>query len=249
MMKMQTIECGVYHLAEEKVFRYSGYECAAWWQEVKVSAGDYPVYAYYSSGFLSEFVVNLPGTIVRDNFQSLYGGMPIGTTYDETKNAGNGANYYVRARSYDAFRTMHRDGEASVWKIDVTKLENVHPCTECGTYTEGKRPICVTCSIAAEQVRVAEINRRFPTLIRAVKRAGYAASQFSSIFDQSIDHYLEERRSGSNSGGYYPKSISNTIRNVRALRSLLRLGKCEHDKSHAEHCYYCKRRGFQPVKA
>jgi hypothetical protein len=241
--------CGVYRLTEEKVFTYAGYECAAWWQEIKVPAGDYPVYARYLGKHLEEFIVNLPGTIVRDHFQSLYGGMSIGKTYDVFQNAGNSASYMLRARSYNAFEGMHRDGAASAWKIDVTKLENVHLCTECGTYTEGLRPICVTCAIAAENVRVAEINRRFPTLIQAVKRGGYAVSKFSSIIDLSIEHYLEERRTGSGSDGYYSKSICNTVKNVRALRSLLRMGKCEHDKSHAEHCYYCQRRGFQPVNA
>lgn len=241
--------CGVYRLKEDTTFRYAGYECAAWWQEIKVPAGEYTVTAHFTpEGRLDEFFVGMQGEIVRDNFQSLYCGMPIGRAYDETQNAGRPAIYTIRVYYYDAFKVMHKDGDKSAWQIDVTKLPDVHPCAQCGTYTVGLRELCVTCAIAAEKVRLAEIHRRFPMLLKAVQTGGLRVARFCSIFDQMIDSYLEDR-SNPQSCGYHRKQVTQAIKNVRALRHLVRLGNCQHGKAHTENCWDCKRYGFRPVEA
>jgi hypothetical protein len=68
------IECGFYRLAETQVFRYAGYECAAWWKEVEVPAGDYLVKAWIKDGRVESFFAEQLGTHVADNIQSLYCG-------------------------------------------------------------------------------------------------------------------------------------------------------------------------------
>ena len=99
-------QIGFYVLKEEEVFtKY--FECAAWYENIKVNPGKYPLYldnykvlkngeVYGSFAFAS-----LPGKIESDNFQSLFCGMPIGKTYDSTQNAGKEAIYNLQTYDYE----------------------------------------------------------------------------------------------------------------------------------------------------
>lgn len=97
---MSKTQIGWFVLKEDKEF-YNEFETAAWFEKVLVKAGRYPVEAYdvefYSNGKMGSHIggayVQMEGTIISDNFQSLFCGVPIGSTYDGTKNAGKPAHH------------------------------------------------------------------------------------------------------------------------------------------------------------
>jgi len=96
---MATIEktrkaIGTYTLEKPEVFQKL-YECAAWYTDIEVQPGVYPV---TTDGYW--LFVELPGVIVSDNFQSLFAGMPIGDAYDRKQNAGKPATYWIQTQEY-----------------------------------------------------------------------------------------------------------------------------------------------------
>lgn len=105
-------QIGFYVLTESKVFtKY--FECAAWYENIKVNPGKYPIYVdnykvLKDGEIYGSFVyASLPGIIESDNFQSLFCGMPIGNTYDSTKNAGKEAVYNLQTYVYEIARSAH----------------------------------------------------------------------------------------------------------------------------------------------
>ena len=97
-------QIGWYNLREAKIFTNS-FETAAWYEDVLVQPGRYPIevidYKVHHfddekrrrfngeiTGHIGGAYVNMKGTIVSDNFQSLFYGMPIGEPYDTAKNSG-----------------------------------------------------------------------------------------------------------------------------------------------------------------
>lgn len=91
-------------LKEDTVFR-NEFETAAWYEDVKVPAGRYPVivnsykvlhfddekrkrFNGEVTGHIGGAYICMEGIIVSDNFQSLFCGVPIGEPYDGKKNAG-----------------------------------------------------------------------------------------------------------------------------------------------------------------
>lgn len=98
------MQIGWYHLKEDTVFT-NEFETAAWYERVKVPAGKYPIevsdyrvrhfdderrrrFNGEVDGHCSGVYICMDGTIVSDNFQSLFYGSPIGEPYDTGKNAG-----------------------------------------------------------------------------------------------------------------------------------------------------------------
>jgi hypothetical protein len=208
----QSIECGTYRVAETIVKHYAGYECAAWWQDIEVAAGEYPVYAHIEQGHVKRFVVTLPGVIVEDNFQSLFGGMPIGNSYDTKKNAGGAAHYHIQMHDYVVFDSIAHNPESS-WQIDVTKLPNLGDClnSECGSKVsiyKGPR-YCPSCGVAREHAGKQAIDARHSFLLDAA----YVVRpvEFASILDSTIYHYFEEGRQP----GYHRDQIIKTIAGLR----------------------------------
>jgi predicted RNA-binding Zn-ribbon protein involved in translation (DUF1610 family) len=160
------IEVGTYRVSKATVYHYAGYECAAWWRDVKVDAGDYPVFGYLEgSTFL--FTVTLPGILVAANFQSLFGGVAFGLCYDETQHAGELDTFRIQSRDYCVFGSM-RDGEKSPWHIDLSLLPmELAICSDCGGVIAKHSGItrCPSCSVERDQARRQHACRRHRFLL------------------------------------------------------------------------------------
>lgn len=92
---------GTYHLKEDKVFRNT-FECAAWYEDVLVKAGDYPIYVLdcktLEDGEIRSYPVDgayveMEGAVKSDYFGGQFCGKPIGGDYDSTQNAGKSSNH------------------------------------------------------------------------------------------------------------------------------------------------------------
>lgn len=81
----QSIPCGTFRVSETTVHHYAGYGCGAWWRDIRVEPGEYPVEAQIERGRMNNFLARLQGTIVADNFQSRYGGVPSAKLRRETE--------------------------------------------------------------------------------------------------------------------------------------------------------------------
>jgi hypothetical protein len=195
--------CGFYRLAETTVFHYAGYECAAWWQDVLVAAGDYPVTLYKDATSNSlRFFVKLPGTIVADNFQSLWGGVPIGDAYNTGQNAGKLGSYHICTVDYCLFTEMKEKGESCPWHIDLAALPvELDRCIDCDCIHVKSRAsrICPGCAVARDNVQRAHVRRRHRFLLstgygmRTTRNSSYLESIIASVKTGGImsDFYRE----------------------------------------------------------
>ena len=101
-------QIGWFHLKEDKVFTNT-YETAAWYENVLVPKGDYPlmVYDYCTTktdhgtelGHHCYYHVPMDGTITSDYFGTLFFGVPVGT-YDGEKNKGKKSSHSMFCRDY-----------------------------------------------------------------------------------------------------------------------------------------------------
>ena len=121
-------QIGWFHLKESKVFRNS-FECAAWFEDVLVEPGKYPVivhdYRVLSSeeknfdrridGHCGGAYTRLPGTITADDFGSRFCGMPIGE-YDGSKNVGKPGSHSMFAYLYQVASEILGDTD-SPWEL------------------------------------------------------------------------------------------------------------------------------------
>ena len=71
------------------------FECAAWYEEILLTPGRYDVTTDGNHVFYTA-----PGTIVKDNFQSYFGGVPMGNYYDPDKNHGKPTTYTAIIDNY-----------------------------------------------------------------------------------------------------------------------------------------------------
>lgn len=100
-------QIGYIILNKEKVFT-NGFECAAWYEDIIVQPGRYPLYTdRIEGGKVSMCYASLPGTIKSDNFQSLYFGSPIGKCYDEKQNEGKEAKAHFMTYAYNVADEIH----------------------------------------------------------------------------------------------------------------------------------------------
>ena len=60
----------------EKVRRH--FECAAWWQEIELEGGEYPIRDIPRRGYHGQVYATVPGRIVRQYFPSQFGGVTYG---------------------------------------------------------------------------------------------------------------------------------------------------------------------------
>lgn len=128
MDKQNKTQIGWYTLKADKVFRNT-YECAAWYEDVLVKAGKYPVVVYNISvlthenpkydksvkGHIDAAYVHLDGTIVSDEFGARFCGMPIGD-YDNLKNAGKPSSHSMMSYMYCVADSILNDSE-SPWEL------------------------------------------------------------------------------------------------------------------------------------
>lgn len=94
-------QIGWYTVKEQRIEHKADFTNAAWWEDVDVKAGRYPITVpfmqVYDDGYIftqGAYVV-CDATTVKDNFQSLYFGVPIGEVYDENKNSGIDSSYRI----------------------------------------------------------------------------------------------------------------------------------------------------------
>jgi len=99
-------QIGWYNLPEKEVFT-NYFETAAWYENVEVEAGRYPIYMYdleieedgRLNGYIGTVYVSLPGKVTDDYFGGLWCGVPFGS-YDEHKHTGNEAHHTLDPYTY-----------------------------------------------------------------------------------------------------------------------------------------------------
>lgn len=102
-------QIGWFILHEDTEFTNT-YECAAWYENVFVKAGRYPMevpdyrilhneWGNEVYGHINMIGVVLPGVITSDEFGARFYGVPIGS-YDNYKNKGKESSYYFRQYLY-----------------------------------------------------------------------------------------------------------------------------------------------------
>lgn len=98
-------QIGWFILHEDTEFTNT-YECAAWYENVLVKAGKYPmevpdyrIRGKEVSGHIDMIGVYLPGIITSDEFGARFCGVPVGD-YDNHKNKGKESSHYFRQYLY-----------------------------------------------------------------------------------------------------------------------------------------------------
>ena len=108
-------QMGVYVLTEPKVFR-NNYECAAWYQDVEVPAGEYPMIGVFEAGVLQWIVVGFTGTITGSDFTSFFGGNSFGKAkVDEDK--GKEGRAGITARPYEVANEI-AEHPNTAWRLN-----------------------------------------------------------------------------------------------------------------------------------
>ena len=112
-------QIGWFILKEDTEFTNT-YECAAWYENVLVKAGRYPMEVprfkiierdcgRMVDGHIGMIGVSLPGTITSDEFGARFYGVPVGY-YDNYKNKGKESSHYFRQYLYGvADAILHHD--------------------------------------------------------------------------------------------------------------------------------------------
>lgn len=125
---MATKQIGWFTLKEDKVFCDNGYECAAWYENILVPAGKYPInvvdytvmhfdderrkrYNGRVKGHIDSAYITMDGTIVSDDFGSRFYGMPIGD-YDIYQNKGKPSRYTMQMYLYSLADSVLHDPDS-----------------------------------------------------------------------------------------------------------------------------------------
>ena len=111
-------QIGWYSLKEDTVFRNAGFETAAWYEDILVKAGKYPIeVSHYKvrdngivDGWVSSAYIYMDGVITEDYFPSLFFGNVV-TDYDTTKNAGKESTYRMMPYLYQIADSILEDAE------------------------------------------------------------------------------------------------------------------------------------------
>lgn len=123
---MATKQIGWFNLKEDKVFTNT-YECAAWYENVKVPAGRYPivVYDYKVMHFEDEArkrfngeidchigsaYISMDGIITSDEFGARFCGVPVGS-YDNHQNTGKCSSHTMHVYLYSLADSVLNDPE------------------------------------------------------------------------------------------------------------------------------------------
>lgn len=121
---------GTFHLLKDRTFCDRGFACAAWYQDIHVKAGDYPLYIHnytekereggiqigcYKGAEMGH--VALDGVVTSADFGARFYGVPVGGDNSE-RYIGRESTYYWSAYLYDIAGYVHdggmlydRDGE------------------------------------------------------------------------------------------------------------------------------------------
>lgn len=121
-------QIGWYTLKADRVFRNT-YECAAWYEDVLVKAGKYPVFVHdlrvlehqdpkfngKIEGHIGGTYTHLDGTVVSDEFGARFFGVPVGD-YDNFKNTGKPSIHSMMVYMYEIADSVLNDPE-SPWEL------------------------------------------------------------------------------------------------------------------------------------
>ena len=116
---MSKVQIGWYYQRKEEVVCYAGYECAAWYENINLTPGRYPIMVDDYSEWKGEVrgrraCIIVDGTVVNDYFGSLFCGMPIGS-YDSTKNKGKPSLYDKGGYLYSIARCAYVDPDFEIF--------------------------------------------------------------------------------------------------------------------------------------
>lgn len=133
-------QIGWFTLKEDKIFRNS-FECAAWYEDVLVKAGRYPVLVYdlrvsksddpvlngVIKGHIGMTYTHMDGTTVSDEFGARFCGVPIGS-YDNRKNADKPSSHSMATYMHEMARSIVEDPETPwellpEYKVRVSQME------------------------------------------------------------------------------------------------------------------------------
>lgn len=117
-------QIGWYNLKEDRIFRNT-YECAAWYEDVLVKAGKYPMVVYdyrvrksnnpnYNNeieGHIGSVYIQMNGTVFYDEFGARFCGVPVGG-YDNTQNVGKPSSHNMQVYMYIVADSIINDNES-----------------------------------------------------------------------------------------------------------------------------------------
>ena len=117
-------QIGWYNLKEDQIFRNT-YECAAWYEDVLVKAGKYPMVVYdyrvrksndpnYNNeieGHIGSVYIQMNGTVVSDEFGARFCGVPVGG-YDNAQNAGKPSSHNMQVYMHIVADSIINDDES-----------------------------------------------------------------------------------------------------------------------------------------
>jgi len=117
---------GIKYTVTEPEKHTKHYEYAAWYTNGVVEPGVYEVDHSQSTQVNRKcqpgesvywLYLHLPGIVTDDYFQSYFGGMSIGQTYDRTKNAGKEVTFTGMPYGYDVAGSIAHSPDTK-WSID-----------------------------------------------------------------------------------------------------------------------------------
>ena len=135
----EKILIGYYTVPEDTTRINNGFECAAWYEEIAIKAGKYPImssgYAYHERDrrYLPELAdrsisIEIPGTVVSDDFGARFCGVPVGG-YDSKQNAGKPSRIilspYAHALAWDVLKGRTKNVEL-LPRFEARRIEFEH---------------------------------------------------------------------------------------------------------------------------
>ena len=120
-MKKEKVLIGRYHLEEDRTFRNNQFECAAWYEDIRVKAGTYDVEAYFDRGRAEDIFIHLPGIVEADDFGARFHGVPVGKI--ESKYKGQKSIYHMRLAGYLLANNLYHNHPVSFNDRDKSRIE------------------------------------------------------------------------------------------------------------------------------
>jgi len=129
------------------------YEVAAWFTELELTPGEYPLYLSFSHIYRKPTLTSgdIPAVIVDENTQSLYGGVPVGK--QDKGNIGKSATHKIQVGGDYSSGGFSQDGFELKVDVDYLKLEPT------------------TCSVTRKPVHKIAMDMHHPDFIKAVEGA------------------------------------------------------------------------------
>ena len=139
MSERKKTQIGWFILKKEHEFTNT-YECAAWYENVMVQPGKYPLYVYdYKeretkqgkevTGHIDMAYAYLPGVITSDEFGARFCGVPVGS-YDNYKNKGKESSYTFSQYLYAIADSILKEDSiyySDKWEYELLPMYKAKP--------------------------------------------------------------------------------------------------------------------------